>query len=217
MRIISEELHSSDIRFYDVSQKALTSKYGENKGVWYFGNYFNMEDELIIGMSPTNYHSFVVSGETEYHPRFAFSKNKLLKARQNAIRAGAFLRIKGLSSTELNSFRTYLKNNYHKKTPSCIEGTFIALENSIGTKLINPPKDTSCLSHYVETLLTTGLTDHKGRKLEVELYTTRDKSLAKMLEEMRDFSRGFKPHFVASKTIYWFLNNLGFKSSTISY
>lgn len=216
MRQVTETLHSKEIQFFDVSDKALKSKYGENKGIWYFGNYFNMDEELIIGMSPTNYHSFVVSGEAEYHPRFSFSKNKLLEARTDVIRAGAFLRIKGLSNQELSSFRSFLSSNFTKKTPSCIEGTFIALENSIGAKLINPPKDKSCLSNYVETLLNEGLVDQNGRVLEVELYTTRNKSLAQMLQEMKDFSRGFRPHFIASKTIYWCLNHLGFKSFTIS-
>ena len=54
----------------------VTKSDGSNEGIWYFGNKLTIENELIIGFSPTNYHCFIICGSQEFHPRFSINPCK---------------------------------------------------------------------------------------------------------------------------------------------
>ena len=69
----------------------VTKEDGSNNGIWYFGDKINLEEDLIIGLSPTNYHCFVISGEQEFHARFSINPCKLQPSRKDNIRAALSL------------------------------------------------------------------------------------------------------------------------------
>ena len=61
---------------YDRSSESIHSQ-GTNLHIWDYGNTIDRQNEIIIGMSPTNYHCYLIANETEYHPRFSFNKAKI--------------------------------------------------------------------------------------------------------------------------------------------
>ena len=105
----------------DVSSECIEES-GENRGIWYFNEKFQMKNDLLIGMSPTNYHTFIVVQDREVHPRFSFNQIKFRPSREGSIRAGLFIRIKNLNDDEIKGIRDYVGTLKGKRTISCVEG-----------------------------------------------------------------------------------------------
>lgn len=158
----------------------VTKSDGTNDGIWYFGERLQIENELIIGFSPTNYHCFVICGEQEFHPRFSINPCKLQPSRKNNVRAALFIRIKNISREEIISFQKYLMAMKDKRTPTCHQGLLQVLERGIGIKIPRHSIFKTTPQSFLKGILQKGLIDKNNQPLEIELYKTRGKSLADM-------------------------------------
>ena len=54
------------IPLFNISSQ-VTKQDGSNNGIWNHQDKINTQKEIIIGFSPTNYHTFIICGEQEFH------------------------------------------------------------------------------------------------------------------------------------------------------
>lgn len=196
----------------DVSGQTLM-KEGKNLGIWNFGESIDKTTDLIVGFSPTNYHTFIICRDTEYHPRFAFNPPRIGKSRRRAIRAGAFLRIRGLTEGEMLFLEYHLKNLKSKRTPSCHVGAFQALNSGIGLSIKGVQSPEKLSPHqFLYFALTNGLCTPSEESLKVDFFTTRSKSLSTMFNEMLHFERKFRWFYILSDFYYALLKFFNPKS-----
>lgn len=163
----------------DLSQE-VTKADGTNDGIWFFGDRLKIENELIIGFSPTNYHCFVICGEHEFHPRFSINPCKLQPSRKNNVRAALFIRIKNISREEIVEFQKYLIAMKDKRTPTCHQGLLQVFERGIGIKIPRHSIFKTTPQSFLKGILEKGLVDKNNQPLEIELYKTRSKTLTDM-------------------------------------
>lgn len=156
----------------------VTKADGTNDGIWYFGDRLNIEQELIIGFSPTNYHCFIICGEQEFHPRFSINPCKLQPSRKNNVRAALFIRIKNVSRDEILSFQKYLVAMKDKRTPTCHQGLLQILSRGAGIRIPRHSIFKTTPQSFPKVILQKGLVDKNNQALELEFYKTRSKSLA---------------------------------------
>lgn len=183
----------------------VTKSDGSNDGIWHFGNKLSIKDELIIGFSPTNYHCFIICGNQEFHPRFSINPCKLQPSRQNNIRAALFIRIKNIPSEDLLRFQDYLVAMKDKRTPTCHQGLLQILEKGIGLKIPNQSIFWTTPKSFLRGILEKGLIDKSKNKLELELYTTRDKPLKDILFDISLLSLRYAWVFSLSNFYYGIL------------
>lgn len=156
----------------------VTKADGTNESIWYFGDRLNIEQELIIGFSPTNYHCFIICGEQEFHPRFSINPCKLQPSRKNNVRAALFIRIKNVSRDEILSFQKYLVAMKDKRTPTCHQGLLQILSRGAGIRIPRHSIFKTTPQSFLKGILQKGLVDKNNQALELEFYKTRSKSLA---------------------------------------
>jgi hypothetical protein len=194
------------IPFYNVASE-VTRKDGSNNGIWNHQDRIDTSKEIIIGFSPTNYHTFIICGDQEFHPRFAFNKGRLAKARRRSIRAGLFIRLTGIDSQTHEKFRQYLKSIKGKRTPSCHLGALQILESGAGIKLVQSNNKRLKPKEFMLHAFKYGFT-HNGRMINSLAYTTRDKSLTDILSDVESFQNHFKWAYILSDITYFFIRRL---------
>lgn len=194
----------AELSYINVSDE-VTKADGSNDGIWYFGDRINLEEDLIIGLSPTNYHCFVISGEQEFHARFSINPCKLQPARKDNIRAALFFRFKGIPKEELKSFQNFLIQMKNKRTPSCHAGLVQVL--ILGLKLTVPGTTVGRVTpkSFLSILWEKGLLDRNGNRLSCEVYTTRNKSPETIFEDIKKIETKYSWVFWLSKIHYFFL------------
>lgn len=175
------------------------------RGIWRFGEAFDLSREVFLSMSPTNYHCFIVSGDMEFHPRFSFNKGKVLRAHADKIRAGLFLRLKGLSPEEVLRFQTFLATLKDVRTPSCHLGTLQALRQGLKIRIRGVDSDRLTPSEFLESIFGQGLVDQNGKQVDYDVYVLKDKSMDGIMEEVRFFERKFRWAYLASDLCYFFI------------
>ena len=201
MQSDQQVLEGQKIQIQNLSEE-VTSADGSNNGIWNFSEPINLGKEIIIGFSPTNYHTFFISGSCEYHTRFSFNRTTLRASRPSSIRAGFFVRIRGLDPKTLMYFRSDLERWSKRRTKSCVHGIFEILKSSIGLEIVGLSEDATYLQDYVKPLLLNGLKDQYGFQPELSFYTTRDKDIQTILKEMDEHSRSFDLVLKASSFLY---------------
>jgi hypothetical protein len=160
----------------NVSQE-VTKSDGSNDGIWFFGDKLEIENELIIGFSPTNYHCFIICGDQEFHPRFSINPCKYQPSRANNVRAALFIRIKNISKEDILNFQQYLSAMKDKRTPTCHQGLLKVLEKGIGLAIPNQSICWTTPKSLLKGILEKGLVDKNKNEVSLEVYTTRNKSL----------------------------------------
>lgn len=190
----------------DRSQESMHSD-GRNLYIWDYGTSLNRQTEIIIGMSPTNYHCFLICNETEYHPRFSFNKAKLTRPRRQAIRAGVFIRLKGLTHEQVLMFENYLKTLSAKRTRSCHLGVLEALAHGAGITIQESEQLNMSPLQFLSLILKNGFA-LKGQALELEINTIKQLSINEMLDEVRFFQTKFKWAYLMSDFYYFILTRL---------
>jgi len=191
-------------KYINVSHE-VTKADGSNDGIWYFGDRINLEEDLIIGLSPTNYHCFIISGEQEFHARFSINPCKLQPSRKDNIRAALFFRIKGIPKEELKTFQQFLVAMKNKRTPSCHGGLVQVLNEGLGLTLpgttfwsVNPKK-------LIKILWEKGIVDRHGNNLKCEVYSTRNNSPKKIFTHISIINIRYSWVFLLSKIHYYFI------------
>ena len=155
----------------------VTKSDGSNLGVWYFGDQLNIENELIIGFPPTNYHCFVICGNHEFYPRFSINPCKYRPSRINNIRAAFFIRIKNISKEDIETFKKYLSEMKDKRTPTCHQGLLQVSKKGIGLRIPNQSIYWTTPLSLLKGIMKFGFVDKNNIELPLEIYTTRNKSL----------------------------------------
>lgn len=201
MKLETHLLQGKKIQLHNLSDE-VTATDGTNKGIWNFSGSINLNKEIIIGFSPTNYHTFFISGSCEYHTRFSFNRTTLRASRPSSIRAGFFIRIRGLNAKDLMYFRSDLERWAKRRTKSCVHGIFEIFKSSLGLEIVGLSEDATYLQDYVIPLLKNGLKSKDGFQPELGFYTTRDKNIQTMLKEMDEHSRSFDLALKASAALY---------------
>lgn len=191
------------IPFYNISSE-VTKQDGSNNGIWNHKNRIDTSKEIIIGFSPTNYHTFIICGDQEFHPRFAFNKGRLAKARRRSIRAGLFIRLTNIDSETHEKFRCYLKSIKGKRTPSCHLGALHILELGAGIKLNQINNQKLRPKEFMLKAFKHGFTAD-GELVESLAYTTRDKSLNDILSDVESFQNHFRWAYILSDITYFFI------------
>ncbi len=162
------------------------------RGIWRFGERFNLQTEVFLPMSPTKYHCFIISGDHEFHPRFSFNKGKIVKSHSNVIRAGLFLRIKNLSPENIRKFQEFLPTLKGIRTPSCHLGVLQALRTGLNIKIKGAQNDKMTPSQFIKAILELGFEDQDGKDIPFEMYVLKDKSVDEILDEIKYFEKKFK-------------------------
>ncbi len=195
------------LSYINVSSE-VTKADGSNNGIWYFGDRINLNEDLIIGLSPTNYHCFVISGQQEFHARFSINPCKLQPARPDNIRAALFFRFKGIPKEDLIKFQDFLIKMNNKRTPSCHAGLVQVL--NMGLKLNVPDTTVGRVTpkKFLSILWEKGLVDSHGNVLECEVFSTRDKSPEMIFAEINKIEMKYSWVFWLSKMHYFFLRRL---------
>lgn len=188
--------------FINVSHE-VTKADGTNDGIWYFGDRLKIEDELIIGFSPTNYHCFIICGKEEFHPRFSINPCKLQPSRIDNIRAAVFIRIKNVPKEDLLKLQNYLVSLKNKRTPTCHQGLLQVLEKGIGIKIPRHSILGTTPRSLIKGFVKKGLVDKNNNTLPLEFYTTRTKPFTRVYFDISIITWRFAWVF--------FLSNLHFK------
>jgi len=197
----------AEIDILNVSSE-VTKSDGTNDGIWYFGSKFNIEDELIIGFSPTNYHCFIICGKQEFHPRFSINPCKYGPSRANNIRAAFFIRIKNISKEEIKNFQDYLCSMKDKRTPTCHQGLLQVLRNGIGLRIPKQSINWATPQSFIKGILKKGLVDKNNYERPIEVYITRERSLEKIQSDISIISWRYSWVFFLSNIYYHFLRKL---------
>lgn len=158
---------------------------GSNDGIWYFGDKLAIENELIIGFSPTNYHCFIICGDLEFHPRFSINPCKLQPSRKNNVRAALFIRLKNIAPSDLAAFQQYLTAMKDKRTPTCHQGLLQVLSKGAGIRIPRHSIFKTTPQSFLKGILQKGLIDKNNNAIELEFYKTRSKSLADMYFDIK--------------------------------
>ena len=174
----------SETKVIDLSSE-VTKTDGSNDGIWHFGNRLNIEEELIIGFSPTNYHCFIICGEQEFHPRFSINPCKLQPSRKNSVRAALFIRIKNIKRDELLNFQNYLIAMKDKRTPTCHTGLLQVLSKGIGIRIPRHSIYKTTPQSFLRGIIEKGLIDKDSIPLEIEFYKTRSKTISEMYFDIK--------------------------------
>tara|TARA_R110002072_G_scaffold64203_3_gene159427 strand:- start:40040 stop:40723 length:684 start_codon:yes stop_codon:yes gene_type:complete len=182
-------------------------KCGNYNAHWKFQESDEIENAILLGMSPTNYHNFLVCQDTEWHPRFTINLPKIGRARRRSVRAGAILKITGLNSAELNQFSQYLKSLSHVRSPNCHIGALQALK--AGANITIPKLGHWKLTpeQFLTEILENGLLKD-NKKINVELIVTKDISVNQMMSEVRFFQNKFKWFYLLNDFLYFFIKKL---------
>ncbi len=188
----------------DVSNE-VSKKDGTNDGIWYFGNQVDLDQELIIGFSPTNYHCFIICRGYEFHARFSINPCRVQKSRSNNIRAALFFRFKHIPVEKLKDFEAYLINLKNKRTPSCHIGLLQALKTGIGLSIPHHPLYSLSPAKFLVNLWTHGLVDEQGHHFAVEAYTTRPLSPNKIINDVQWLNLRYYWVFVLSRLHFHFI------------
>ncbi len=180
----------------------VTKPDGSNDGIWYFGNRVNLEEELIIGFSPTNYHCFIICGDYEFHPRFTTNPCKVVPSRKNNIRAALFIRIKDINKDQLINFQRFLTTLKGRRTPSCQEGLLQVLNIGLGLRIPNTKISRILPYQFITELIYNGLETNQGEKIRFDIYTTREKPLEQVFNEIEKVQNKLTWVFTLSSNIY---------------
>lgn len=183
----------------------VTKPDGSNDGIWYFGNRINLEDDLIIGLSPTNYHCFVICQDQEFHARFSINPCKLQPSRKDNIRAALFFRFTGIPKEELAAFREFLIAMKNKRTPSCHAGLVQVLTLGLGLSVPGTTVGRVTPKTFLKTLWEKGLYDRRGEKINYEVYSTRTKTPQMIFADIDVIESKYSWVFWLSKIHYYFL------------
>ena len=193
-----------DLSYINVSDE-VTKADGTNDGIWYFGDRINLDEDLIIGLSPTNYHCFVISGEQEFHARFSINPCKLQPSRKNNIRAALFFRFKGIPKEELKAFQNFLIAMKNKRTPSCHAGLVQVLILGLGLTVPGTTVGRVTPKTFLKILWEKGLFDRNGNKIQCEVYSTLNKSPQTIFADIDRIEAKYSWVFWLSKIHYFFL------------
>jgi hypothetical protein len=178
---------------------------GSNDGIWFFGNRLEIENELIIGLSPTNYHCFIICGNIEFHPRFSINPCKLKPAKFDNIRAALFIRIQNIPKEDLRNFQEYLTTIKNKRTPTCHQGLLQIFEKGIGISIPQHSIINTTPKSFLKGMFTKGFIDKNQNALQIQVYTTRNKSLERIHTDINNLSWKFGWVFTLSNIYYRWL------------
>ncbi|OUR97079.1 hypothetical protein A9Q84_12165 [Halobacteriovorax marinus] len=195
------EIHALEI--INISKK-VTKSDGTNNGIWHHGGSVDNDKEIIMAFSPTNYHSFLICGDHEFHPRLAYNNSKVLKTKRESIRAAVFIRIKGMSRKDLINFQKYLSKSTGKRSPSCHVGALRALKYGASVEITNVGMNIGTPLQTMTDILNNGFS-HNGRQLDVECFTTRDKDFKAILKDVILNQRRYGLFFILSSFFYIFI------------
>ena len=189
----------------DVSNE-VTKKDGSNDGIWYFGDKINLNEELIIGFSPTNYHCFIICRRYEFHARFSINPCRVQNSRINNIRAALFFRFKNIPVEKLIVFEAYLQNLKNKRTPSCHIGLLQALKYGLGLSIPHHSLFELSPARFLENLWSHGLVDENGGHYSVEAFMTRPLNLQKVIRDIRILNLRYYWVFILSRFHFYFID-----------
>lgn len=195
---------NKDLSFIDVSDE-VTKADGSNDGIWYFKDRLNLSEDLIIGFSPTNYHCFIISGEHEFHARFSINPCKVQPSRKDNVRAALFFRFRGLPQSDLINFQEFLVKMKNKRTPSCHVGLLQVLSVGLGLTIPRTKLEKATPKSFLKTLWQHGLVNKNGNPITYEVYSSRKKTPAMIMEDIERIEAKYSWVFWLSRLHFFFL------------
>ncbi len=200
MQKTKEEFFNYKIEVLDATDEVMREDDGSTN-IWSYGKEIR-DNDIVIGLSPTNFHTFLRTKSWEVHPRFSFNKIKVLKSRPGSIRAQLLLRIRGLDQFTVNRLNDELPKLSGKRTLSCIEGVRQALYLGAGLQVPSHTSSDLYISQFIYQAITKGIYTRDGIKLQVDVIKMRKFSLSRMFKELIFAESCFNPIGIAS--YYWY-------------
>lgn len=164
---------------------------GDKKATfWKFGDKINFETDIVAGFSPTNYHSFIICKDIEFHPQFSFNPTRITPRRRESIRAGAFVHISGFSKEQIDEFYTYLLAQKPKRFPSCHMAVLTSLNEGLNLELNESRRIRYRPSRMIQEMLASQ--DHfEKKKLKARFFLLKDKSPEAFVQGIQYFESKF--------------------------
>ncbi|WP_413291249.1 hypothetical protein [Bdellovibrio sp. HCB337] len=162
----------------------------KNATFWKFGDKINFETDIVAGFSPTNYHSFIICKDIEFHPQFSFNPTRIIPRRRETIRAGAFVHISGFSKETIDQFYDLLLAQKPNRFPSCHMAVLMLLNEGLGLEL-----DDSRRIRYRPSRMIQAMLDNKGhfekKNLKARFHLLKDKTPDAFVKGIQYFESKF--------------------------
>lgn len=164
---------------------------GDKKATfWKFGDKIDFDHDIVAGFSPTNYHSFIICKDIEFHPQFSFNPTRIIPRRRETIRAGAFIHIAGFSKETIDEFYLYLQSQKPRRFPSCHMAVLMLLNEGLGLELNESWKIRYRPSRMIQDLLQNK--EHFDKKgLRARFHLLKDKSPEAFIKGIQYFESKF--------------------------
>jgi hypothetical protein len=104
-------------------------------GIVPYDSSFRPHQEVLLCFSPGCFHTYVIAGDQEMHPRLFHRIALARPAEPHSIKASMFLRFKGLSDERIRALRDFVIAYQGTRTPSCVFGALELLEQGAGIVL----------------------------------------------------------------------------------
>jgi len=117
----------------DLSEHAVISTSGAT--FYDYANLADLETSVIVGLSPTNYHTFLLCKNIEYHPSLSIREARLLKRKNSVVRACVFIHFYNLEKAQVDAINQRIYEQIREKTGSCHMGVYKILQDTIGLEL----------------------------------------------------------------------------------
>lgn len=162
----------------------------KNATFWKFGDKINFETDIVAGFSPTNYHSFIICKDIEFHPQFAFNPTRITPRRRETIRAGAFVHISGFSKETIDNFYNFLHAQKPKRFPSCHMAVLMMLNEGLNLELDESRHIRYRPSRMIQAMLSNK--EHFAKKnLKARFHLLKDKSTEDFVKGIQYFESKF--------------------------
>lgn len=152
---------------------------------------FNFDTDILLCFSPTNYHSFILCKDIEFHPHFSYNKTRISQKRRNVIRAGAFIAFRGIKKEQIDRFYDYLLKQKDTRFPSCHMGVVEVLKNGLGIDIDGSFKSRYHPSRIINLLINNITPYNPPPGLSLKLYLLKDRSPAAVEKGIQFFENKF--------------------------
>ena len=188
---------------FNVSSKSRHSTSGAT--FYNFENDVDLNSDLLIGLSPTNYHCFLLCKNFEYHPSLSMRKSRMLTKKNQVIRACIFFRISGLSMDQVNLVEKELLKQVKRRTESCHLGVYDFLASTIGMSSKYSQQELRYHpSRFIESFLENQIKFLKCPKAKIDVFLVRDLDLIQTMADIKKYERKFFVGYFASFLLHKF-------------
>lgn len=153
---------------------------------------------VLLGFSPTNFHTFLVAGDVELHPRLVWNRPFVRPARAGTVRAGLVVRFRGIERARVAKVADAWRVRPPARTATCLDGALARLDADFGIRLAVPPRGDAWLAPVFVSILGAGF-DRDGEPVPFDIYGTLGLAEAALARAMARSDVAFRGRVRASR------------------